>query len=46
MKININNKTKKRNYPLISGIYWNIEMVKLLMEYADEHHIIIESCEK
>eukprot|EP00833_Pecoramyces_ruminatium_P008837 jgi/Orpsp1_1/1182869/evm.model.c7180000082990.1 len=46
--LNLNNiKDEKGNYPLLLAIYKNnIEIVKLLIEYANQHQIILKLNEK
>jgi len=46
-KIKINNKTETENYPLLNAISLdNIEIVKLLMNYASINNIVLELNEK
>jgi len=43
----LNEKNKDGNYPLLKAIFENnIEIVQLLIEYANQHQIILELNEK
>jgi len=41
--LELNENNKFRNYPLLEAISKNnIEIVKLIIEYANQHHIILK----